>query len=114
MIINRYDTLPIKLNRSRPFINISTKKLVLPFNGNKQYYNVARRYDSKLKLYNYFVILTDEFTNNALKVYKMHNKVYLKLDSIWNSFNIDTSKHFNVNVKFIESDGITDVYQIEY
>ena len=50
MIINKYDTISIKLNRRKPFINVSNKKLVMHINTNKKYYNIAKRYDSINKL----------------------------------------------------------------
>lgn len=114
MIINKYDTISIKLNRRRPFINVSTKKLVIPVNTNKKYYNIAKRYDSINKLYNYFIILTTEENENSVKLFKIRNKVYIKLHSIWNIFNIYTHYNFNVNVILVESDENTDVYKIEY
>ena len=114
MIINKYDTIPIKLNRRRPFINVSTKKLVIPINTNKKYYNIAKRYDSINKLYNYFIVLTTEENENSVKLFKIRNKVYIKLHSIWDIFNIYTHYNFNVNVILVESDENTDVYKIEY
>lgn len=114
MIINKYDTISIKLNRRRPFINISTKKLVIPINTNKKYYNIAKRYDSINKLYNYFIVFTTEENENSVKLFKIRNKVYIKLYSIWNIFNIYTHYNFNVNVTLVESDENTDVYKIEY
>ena len=114
MIINKYDTISIKLNRRRPFINVSTKKLVMPINTNKKYYNIAKRYDSINKLYNYFIVLTTEENENSVKLFKIRNKVYIKLHSIWDIFNIYTHYNFNVNVTLVESDENTDVYKIEY
>lgn len=114
MIINKYDTISIKLNRRRPFINVSTKKLVVPINTNKKYYNIAKRYDSINKLYNYFIVLTTEENENSVKLFKIRNKVYIKLHLIWNIFNIYTHYNFNVNVILVESDENTDVYKIEY
>lgn len=114
MIINKYDTISIKLNRRKPFINVSTKKLVVPINTNKKYYNIAKRYDSINKLYNYFIVLTTEENENSVKLFKIRNKVYIKLHSIWNIFNIYTHYNFNVNVILVESDENTDVYKIEY
>ena len=114
MIINKYDTISVKLNRRRPFINVSTKKLVIPINTNKKYYNIAKRYDSINKLYNYFIVLTTEENENSVKLFKIRNKVYIKLHSIWNIFNIYTHYNFNVNVILVESDENTDVYKIEY
>ena len=114
MIINKYDTISIKLNRRKPFINVSTKKLVIPINTNKKYYNIAKRYDSINKLYNYFIVLTTEENENSVKLFKIRNKVYIKLHSIWNTFNIYTHYNFNVNVILVESDENTDVYKIEY
>ena len=114
MIINKYDTISIKLNRRRPFINVSTKKLVMPINTNKKYYNIAKRYDSINKLYNYFIVLTTEENENSVKLFKIRNKVYIKLHSIWDIFNIYTHYNFNVNVILVESDENTDVYKIEY
>lgn len=114
MIINKYDTISIKLNRRKPFINVSTKKLVIPINTNKKYYNIAKRYDSINKLYNYFIVLTIEENENSVKLFKIRNKVYIKLHSIWDIFNIYTSYNFNVNVILVESDENTDVYKIEY
>lgn len=114
MIINKYDTMSIKLNRKRPFINVSTKKLVMPINTNKKYYNIAKRYDSINKLYNYFIVLTTEENENSVKLFNIRNKVYIKLHSIWNIFNIYTHYNFNVNVILVESDENTDVYKIEY
>lgn len=114
MIINKYDTISIKLNRRRPFINVSTKKLVVPINTNKKYYNIAKRYDSINKLYNYFIVFTTEENENSVKLFKIHNKVYIKLHSIWNIFNIYTHYNFNVNVTLVENDENTDVYKIEY
>ena len=114
MIINKYDTISIKLNRRKPFINVSTKKLVIPINTNKKYYNIAKRYDSINKLYNYFIVLTTEENENSVKLFKIRNKVYIKLHSIWNIFNIYTHYNFNVNVILVESDENTDVYKIEY
>lgn len=114
MIINKYDTISIKLNRRRSFINVSTKKLVIPINTNKKYYNIAKRYDSINKLYNYFIIFTVEENENSVKLFKIRNKVYIKLHSIWDTFNIYTSYNFNVNVILVESDENTDVYKIEY
>ena len=114
MIINKYDTISIKLDRRKPFINVSTKKLVMPINTNKKYYNIAKRYDSINKLYNYFIVLTTEENENSVKLFKIRNKVYIKLHSIWNIFNIYTHYNFNVNVILVESDENTDVYKIEY
>lgn len=114
MIINKYDTISIKLNRRKPFINVSTKKLVIPINTNKKYYNIAKRYDSINKFYNYFIVLTTEENENSVKLFKIRNKVYIKLHSIWNIFNIYTHYNFNVNVILVESDKSTDVYKIEY
>lgn len=114
MIINKYDTISIKLNRRKPFINVSTKKLVVPINTNKKYYNIAKRYDSINKLYNYFIVLTTEENENSVKLFKIRNKVYIKLHSIWNIFNIYTHYNFNVNVTLVENDENTDVYKIEY
>ncbi len=114
MIINKYDTISVKLNRRRPFINVSTKKLVIPINTNKKYYNIAKRYDSINKLYNYFIVLTTEENENSVKLFKIRNKVYIKLHSIWDIFNIYTHYNFNVNVILVESDENTDVYKIEY
>lgn len=114
MIINKYDTISIKLNRRRPFINVSTKKLVVPINTNKKYYNIAKRYDSINKLYNYFIVFTTEENENSVKLFKIRNKVYIKLHSIWDIFNIYTHYNFNVNVILVESDENTDVYKIEY
>lgn len=114
MIINKYDTISIKLNRKRPFINVSTKKLVIPINTNKKYYNIAKRYDSINKLYNYFIVFTTEENENSVKLFKIRNKVYIKLHSIWNIFNIYTHYNFNVNVTLVENDENTDVYKIEY
>lgn len=114
MIINKYDTISIKLNRRKPFINVSTKKLVIPINTNKKYYNIAKRYDSINKLYNYFIVLTTEENENSVKLFKIRNKVYIKLHSIWDTFNIYTHYNFNVNVALVESDENTDVYKIEY
>ena len=114
MIINKYDTISIKLNRRRPFINVSTKKLVMPINTNKKYYNIAKRYDSINKLYNYFIVLTTEENENSVKLFKIRNKVYIKLHSIWDIFNIYTHYNFNVNVILVENDENTDVYKIEY
>lgn len=114
MIINKYDTISIKLNRRRPFINVFTKKLVIPISTNKKYYNIAKRYDPINKLYNYFIIFTVEENENSVKLFKIRNKVYIKLHSIWNIFNIYTSYNFNVNVILVESDENTDVYKIEY
>lgn len=114
MIINKYDTISIKLDRRKPFINVSTKKLVMTINTNKKYYNIAKRYDSVNKLYNYFIILTTEENENSVKLFKIRNKVYIKLHSIWNIFNIYTHYNFNVNVILVESDENTDVYKIEY
>lgn len=114
MIINKYDTISIKLNRRKPFINVSTKKLVIPINTNKKYYNIAKRYDSINKLYNYFIVLTTEENENSVKLFKIRNKVYIKLHSIWNIFNIYTHYNFNVNIILVESDENTDVYKIEY
>ena len=114
MIINKYDTISIKLNRRKPFINVSTKKLVVPINTNKKYYNIAKRYDSINKLYNYFIVLTTEENENSVKLFKIRNKVYIKLHSIWDIFNIYTHCNFNVNVILVESDENTDVYKIEY
>ena len=114
MIINKYDTISIKLNRRRPFINVSTKKLVIPINTNKKYYNIAKRYDSINKLYNYFIVLTTEENENSVKLFKIRNKVYIKLHSIWDIFNIYTHYNFNVNVILVENDENTDVYKIEY
>lgn len=114
MIINKYDTISIKLNRRKPFINVSTKKLVMPINTNKKYYNIAKRYDSINKLYNYFIVLTTEENENSVKLFKIRNKVYIKLHSIWDIFNIYTHYNFNVNVILVESDENTDVYKIEY
>ena len=114
MIINKYDTISIKLNRRKPFINVSTKKLVMPINTNKKYYNIAKRYDSVNKLYNYFIVLTNEENENSVKLFKIRNKVYIKLHSIWDIFNIYTHYNFNVNVILVESDENTDVYKIEY
>lgn len=114
MIINKYDTISIKLNRRRPFINVSTKKLVVSINTNKKYYNIAKRYDSINKLYNYFIVLTTEENENSVKLFKIRNKVYIKLHSIWDIFNIYTHYNFNVNVILVESDENTDVYKIEY
>lgn len=114
MIINKYDTISIKLNRRKPFINVSTKKLVMPINTNKKYYNIAKRYDSINKLYNYFIVITTEENENSVKLFKIRNKVYIKLHSIWDIFNIYTHYNFNVNVTLVESDENTDVYKIEY
>ena len=114
MIINKYDTISIKLNRRKPFINVSTKKLVMPINTNKKYYNIAKRYDSINKLYNYFIVLTTEENENSVKLFKIRNKVYIKLHSIWDIFNIYTHYNFNVNVILVESDENTYVYKIEY
>lgn len=114
MIINKYDTISIKLNRRKPFINVSTKKLVMPINTNKKYYNIAKRYDSINKLYNYFIVLTTEENENSVKLFKIRNKVYIKLHLIWDIFNIYTHYNFNVNVILVESDENTDVYKIEY
>ena len=114
MIINKYDTISIKLNRRKPFINVSTKKLVMPINTNKKYYNIAKRYDSINKLYNYFIVLTTEENENSVKLFKIRNKVYIKLHSIWDIFNIYTHYNFNVNVTLVENDENTDVYKIEY
>ena len=114
MIINKYDTISIKLNRRKPFINVSTKKLIMPINTNKKYYNIAKRYDSINKLYNYFIVLTTEENENSVKLFKIRNKVYIKLHSIWNIFNIYTHYNFNVNVILVENDENTDVYKIEY
>lgn len=114
MIINKYDTISIKLNRRKPFINVSTKKLVIPINTNKKYYNIAKRYDSINKLYNYFIVLTTEENKNSVKLFKIRNKVYIKLHSIWDIFNIYTHYNFNVNVTLVENDENTDVYKIEY
>lgn len=114
MIINKYDTISIKLNRRKPFINVSTKKLVIPINTNKKYYNIAKRYDSINKLYNYFIVLTTEENENSVKLFKIRNKVYIKLHSIWDTFNIYIRYNFNVNVALVESDENTDVYKIEY
>lgn len=114
MIINKYDTISIKLNRRRPFINVSTKKLVIPINTNKKYYNIAKRYDPINKLYNYFIVLTTEENENSVKLFKIRNKVYIKLHSIWDILNIYTHYNFNVNVTLVENDENTDVYKIEY
>lgn len=114
MIINKYDTISIKLNRRKPFINVSTKKLVVPINTNKKYYNIAKRYDPINKLYNYFIVLTTEENENSVKLFKIRNKVYIKLHSIWDIFNIYTHYNFNVNVTLVENDENTDVYKIEY
>lgn len=114
MIINKYDTISVKLNRRRPFINVFTKKLVIPISTNKKYYNIAKRYDPINKLYNYFIIFTVEENENSVKLFKIHNKVYVKLHPIWNTFNIYTSYNFNVNIILVESDENTDVYKIEY
>lgn len=114
MIINKYDTISIKLNRRKPFINVSTKKLVMPINTNKKYYNIAKRYDPINKLYNYFIVLTTEENENSVKLFKIRNKVYIKLHSIWDILNIYTHYNFNVNVILVESDENTDVYKIEY
>ena len=114
MIINKYDTISIKLNRRKPFINVSTKKLVMPINTNKKYYNIAKRYDSINKLYNYFIVFTTEENENSVKLFKIRNKVYIKLHSIWDIFNIYIHYNFNVNVILVESDENTDVYKIEY
>lgn len=114
MIINKYDTISIKLNRRRPFINVSTKKLVMSINTNKKYYNIAKRYDSINKLYNYFIVLTTEENENSVKLFKMRNKVYIKLHSIWDILNIYIHYNFNVNVTLVENDENTDVYKIEY
>lgn len=114
MIINKYDTISIKLNRRKPFINVSTKKLVIPINTNKKYYNIAKRYDSINKLYNYFIVLTTEENENSVKLFKMRNKVYIKLHSIWDILNIYIHYNFNVNVTLVENDENTDVYKIEY
>lgn len=114
MIINKYDTISIKLNRKRPFINVSTKKLVIPINTNKKYYNIAKRYDSINKLYNYFIVFTTEENENSVKLFKIRNKVYIKLHSIWDILNIYIHYNFNVNVTLVENDENTDVYKIEY
>ena len=114
MIINKYDTISVKLNRRKPFINVSTKKLVMPINTNKKYYNIAKRYDSINKLYNYFIVLTTEENENSVKLFKIRNKVYIKLHSIWDILNIYIHYNFNVNVTLVESDENTDVYKIEY
>lgn len=114
MIINKYDTISVKLDRRKPFINVSTKKLVISINTNKKYYNIAKRYDSINKLYNYFIILTTEENENSVKLFKIRNKVYIKLHSIWDILNIYTHYNFNVNVILVESDENTDVYKIEY
>ena len=114
MIINKYDTISVKLDRRKPFINISTKKLVISINTNKKYYNIAKRYDSINKLYNYFIVLTTEENENSVKLFKIRNKVYIKLHSIWDILNIYTHYNFNVNVILVESDENTDVYKIEY
>lgn len=114
MIINKYDTISIKLNRRKPFINVSTKKLVIPINTNKKYYNIAKRYDSINKLYNYFIVFTTEENENSVKLFKMRNKVYIKLHSIWDILNIYIHYNFNVNVTLVENDENTDVYKIEY
>lgn len=114
MIINKYDTISIKLNRRKPFINVSTKKLVIPISTNKKYYNIAKRYDPINKLYNYFIVLTTEENENSVKLFKICNKVYIKLHSIWDILNIYTHYNFNVNVILVENDENTDVYKIEY
>lgn len=114
MIINNYDTISVKLNRKRPFINTISKKLVLPYTGNKKYYNIAKRYDRLNKQYNYFIIITNEENINSCKLYKINNKIYLNIKSIWHLFNNEYNKNFNVSVSIVEKDDTTEVYKIDY
>ena len=86
MNLNIYD-IPIKLDKTKSWINIKTKQLIsrtIPF---RKYNTVGKKYVKSTSSYEYFIILLDEKPVNNVSTktkFDDYGRIKILLNSIWN------------------------------
>lgn len=96
-----------KLNKTLPWVDISTKQLIIKGLPKKKYYYLGHSFDPKTQQYNRYLVLTDN-KNEAIvqNIVRTDNygRAKLSVFSIWDYTTLCTfDKNTNIKMEQIES-----------
>lgn len=114
MNLNAYDAIHPKIDKKRTWINVQKCQLLSREIKFRPYVTLSKRYDKENNVYNYYVIMLDDFPFD--RSYSKTNKddygrLKISLKSIWKESSLNyIEKDVNVSVELIESADDGDIY----
>ena len=118
MNLAAYDKIDNNVNQSNCWIDVKRRKLVTKGLSKRRYYCISKRYDDKLNIYRYFlIILDDKPIDRKVRIVDVdsYGRQRFALGDIWNHTVLqyttsDICAHLNTEVT--ADDG--DIYEIEF
>ena len=111
-----YDAVKNKIDKSKTWIDVKTKKLVSRELKYRKIVTLSKNYNTDNGDYDYFIILLDSPPVERMYVLTRvddYGRIKISLNSIWkdDTFN-NLTKDINVNMELVEHADDGDIYKI--
>lgn len=114
MNLSAYDVIK-GINRSATWIDPKYKKLYSREIKSRAFYGFAKNFNPNNNEYNYYLILTDNNTddNTFVRVIDRFKPLKIPLNRIWLDISVNITNATNINVINVEHSDDTDIYLID-
>lgn len=112
MILNAYDIITDKLDKTKSWIDVKSKKLYSREINYAPYYTIAKKYNIEENMYQYYIIMSF-IKDKKLKNTKIddYGRIKLSLSIIWNDTYLkDLKTNENIVISLVERDEKNEVY----
>ena len=117
MNLSAYDKITEKIDKSKSWIHIKTKKLITREIKYRPYSTILKRYVPSCNIYEYYLVISDT-TNNECKFNKVllddYNRLKISLLSIWKETSLSKlTRNVNVNITLDDKQDDCEIYKLD-
>lgn len=115
--LNAYDSIVDKIDKTKTWIDIDKRQLLSREIKFHKYYILTKRFNTKLNIYEYFIILLDEKPNDRISYQTKvddYGRIKIRLYELYKESDLNTfTKNVNININLIDHQDDGDVYQLD-
>ena len=117
MNLSAYDKITEKIDKSKSWIHIKSKRLITREIKYRPYYTIMKRYEPTYGIYEYYIVISDTI-NNDYKFSKVfvdeYARIKISLLSIWKDLGLDKlNKNINVNIIIDNTQDDCEIYKLD-
>ena len=117
MNLSAYDKITEKVDKSKSWIHIKSKRLITREIKYRPYSTILKRYVPSCNIYEYYLVISDT-TNNDCKFNKVfiddYGRLKISLLSIWKELGLDKiNKNINVNITIDNTQDDCEIYKLD-
>lgn len=117
MNLNAYDNVTEKIDKTKTWIDVDKHLLLSREIKFRKYYLFTKRYDTELKTYEYFIVLTDNpiedrvLFNTRLDDY---GRIKIRLHDLYKESGIsEFNKNMNISIYLVDKQEDGDIYKLD-